>query len=1064
MFKHISILLLICIFSIPLYSQTIRGSIVSNIDRSPIANATIQLKINHKIAITDSGGYFTIPSPADTDTLLVTYIGYLPKHIFVSKRTTQLLTIELERNSNELLGVTVVNTGYQTLPKERATGSFEKIDTTLFNRAVSADVLSRLEGIASSTFFSKTTGSTDLFIRGISTTNNNNTGPLIILDNFPYEGSLTNINPNDVLDITILKDAAAASIWGAKAGNGVIVITTKKGSYNNPFKLSFNSNLSIQQKPNYFKSRNYISSPDFIAVEQMLFNKGFYNPYISNTYYGVTLSPVVEILARQKAGYISATEAEAQLTELGTYDVRNDYEKYLNATALKQQYSLSLNGGNAMINYRISAGLDQAPSTTIGNRQQRITVASMTQIRPLRSLELTVGLNYSNSKSYFNGFPEVPAGMDKPVVYPYTRLADASGQALSIARNIRAAYIDTAGRGLLADWHYKPLEEINIADNTYASNDYLFKLSASYQILPGLKIEGSGQYEQAFSDLRNYYSTNTYYARNLINLYSAINNGLLTKNIPHGGIADNTNTRLTAYALRGQISYSKQFSINHQVSLIAGAENREVKTNTFQNRVYGFNDQLLTVIPVDYKTNFNWYGNLGSGKIQDNTNYGSLTNRFISLYSNAAYTIADKYVISASMRKDASNLLGVNTNQKWNPFWSAGIGWALSKESFYRVSWIPYLKLRATYGFSGNIDNSLSALPTIMYANTANVLNLPYASIKSIPNPDLHWEKTGMFNIGIDFGLFNNRLNGSIEYYNKSAKDLLSYTPIDPTIGGGIVMMKNTASLVGNGIDIKLNATIIDAKLKWQSQILFSYVTNKVTRSFNEYASKGPYAGFGYTITPLTGKDPYALISFKWNGLDPQNGDPIGLINGSSSKDYAKLVTPRSFDDMVINGTTRPPYFGSWLQTFSYKGFSLSFNVNYKLGYCFRRSTINYSSLFYNWTMNSDYNFRWVKTGDELHTSIPSMTYPSNSYRDDFYGLSEATIEKGDVIRLQDAIVECRFQRIKLGGCYFSNPRFYSYITNLPILWRANHKGIDPDYGTSMAPGVSVSIGFKVDL
>ncbi|HEX8334150.1 MAG TPA: TonB-dependent receptor plug domain-containing protein, partial [Segetibacter sp.] len=637
-----------------------------------------------------------------------------------------------------------VSTGYQDLRKESATGSYDKINNALFNRRVSTDVLTRLEGITG-LYFSKVLGNnSDIFIRGISTIRAG-TSPLIVLDNFPYEGSLSNLNPNDVESITVLKDAAAAAIWGARAGNGVIVITTKKGVYWQKTQLTLNTNYTVQQKPDLFRDRDFLNSSDFIDVEKFLFSKGRYDADLNNTTTRPVVSPVVEILAKQRAGQTSQVETDRLINELRGYDIRNDYQKYLNQNAIRKQYALNLSGGSSNINYMLSGGLDNNETTVRGNGNERATFYSSVTIKPLRKLEVQTSLNYTFIRTENNGISSVNPGGGKSELYPYARLADEQGNPLPVEKTYRPAYIDTAGGGLLLDWKYRPLDEQRLNDNTGSLQDILLKARLNYHISPSFKAEVSGQMQRADNVSRTYYSKETFFARDLINRYSQRSGNTIKRNVPLGGILDYGSNKLSAYGLRGQVSYNSSWR-QSKINAIAGGEVRESHNASQRGRTFGYDDNILTYGNVDYISLFPLYGNLGNVPIFNNADFGDATNRFVSIYSNAVYSYHNKYILSASIRKDASNLFGLSTNQKWTPLWSSGLAWKVSDESFYGLKFLPLLKARVSYGYTGNIKNDLSSVATVSYTSAGGVINLPYAMVRNPANPDLRWEKTKIFN------------------------------------------------------------------------------------------------------------------------------------------------------------------------------------------------------------------------------------------------------------------------------------------------------------------------------
>ncbi|WP_300601958.1 SusC/RagA family TonB-linked outer membrane protein [Niabella sp.] len=1049
------------ILSLAGIAQTsVTGKIIVADTREPLENATVTTARSGQSTQTAATGMFNLPSVYFPDTLIITHSGFIAQKIPVLAFSGHL-RIELERLEGRLSEVTVVSTGYQTMNKLKATGSFEKIDSAVFNRIVSPDVLSRLDGVVSGLFVNKTNDQNEIFIRGLSTLNASSQ-PLIILDNFPYLGDVSNINPNDVQSITVLKDAAAASIWGARAGNGVIVITTKKGAYNNPVRISLNTSATWQRKPDLFYSKQFIPSTDFIDLEKNLFERGFYNDALADEYGWPVLSPVVEILAKQKAGTIAPEEAAKQIDALRGYDVRNDFSRYLYQSALQQQYALAVSGGSNAVNYRFNVGYDKQRASLVGNDNQRITLMSVTNFRPLPKFEIDNEVLFTTQKTTSNGIGVLSPSGGKANYYPYARLADDGGNALPLPKDYRMAYLDTVDRNVLKSWLYRPLDELKNADNHTLLNDLLIKGGLKYHILGGLDITGSLQYEKSFTKGRNYYNPNTYTVRGLYNLYTYTDGNTYFHTIPDGGILDNSTNEITAYSARAQISYNRLLNHNSSITAIGGAEVQNTHTTSQANRFYGYNDDNLTVTPIDYVNYHPLYGSFGYGVVPYQDNLSDMLNRFTSIYANAAYTYNRAYTFSASARKDASNLFGVNANKRGVPLWSAGFSWVLSDNSLFKLPAFSLLLLRATYGFNGNIKNDVAAVPTINYGSGGRPTFLPEAVIKNLSNPDLRWERVATLNFGLDFKLADSRLSGSVDYYRKKSTDLLGYTPIDPALGfNGI--MKNSANMKGYGLDLKLNARIINSAVKWDAQLLVSFTRSKVTKyDIAKTYPPGSLVSNGYTIAPIEGKDPYALISFRSDGLDTA-GNPVGFLNGQKSTSYASIINNATWNDILVQGTTRPPWYGGFLNSVTYRNWQLSFNISYKFGYVFRRQTVDYSQLFNSWSMNSDYLKRWQKPGDEKITTVPALIYPADTYRDKFYANSEASVEKGGLVRLQDINLNYTFQHIRAGSV-IGKLQLYTYLSNVGLLWRANKKRIDPDYGYNVPAPLNVSFGLKADF
>lgn len=378
----------------------------------PLPGATIFLKGGTKGSISREDGYFERYGTAK-GTLVIRYIGYLNKEISLGGvDPKELLIIKMTPGLEQLGEVNIVSTGYQTIPKERSTGSFEVVTKEMLQHSTSPDLIKRLEGITNSLDFRNPLQPTNsaaldrpspfqsLTIRGKNTLEaaNNNlvaTGQvLVVIDGIASPYGIDKINPDDVDDITILKDAAASSIWGSRAANGVIVVRTKKGAYNKPLNISYNSNVSITEKFDLFY-KNKMSISDFIDAQILQFNTAGTNlPAPALTQGRAAVSPVAEILDQQKKGQITADQAKSQLDALRNNDVRYDYEDYLLRPAVTQSYSLGLTGGSQIVNYRLSGAYNTSQNNTVNSGSDRIALNYNTSIRILKNLEASAGLSY----------------------------------------------------------------------------------------------------------------------------------------------------------------------------------------------------------------------------------------------------------------------------------------------------------------------------------------------------------------------------------------------------------------------------------------------------------------------------------------------------------------------------------------------------------------------------------------------------------------------------------------------------------------------------------------------
>jgi TonB-linked SusC/RagA family outer membrane protein len=1055
-------------------STNISGTVVDSLN-NPLIGATVILKDTKYVTTTDENGAFAFSNVSSGSyQLVVTYVGYqkLITPIEVSGNDLEFRHLIMHSASGELKEV-VVSNGFQSLPLERVTGSYDQIDNALLNRSTSTDILSRLNGITSGLLTDKTTTTDNqlgISIRGRSTINSN-AQPLIILDNFAYDGDLSQINPNDIESITILKDASAASIWGVRAGNGVIVLTSKKGHHNQPLQVNFNTNFTISERPNLKYDPNFLDANDYINVEEALFKNGFYNNQIGSVF-DQPISPVVSILSQEQSGQISTSNANNQINALRNIDVRNNLSKYFYRNATDQQYNLELSGGTEKATYLFSAGYDKSSASQVGNDNQRLTIRSSNSFSLVKNLTLSADLNYTYGNSVSDNtlgqINQVGGGFN--AIFPYTQLATSTGSPLPIVHGYSTSYVQSAPNFGFLNWQFYPLQELQDGDNRTMSNanDIRISTGLNYRIIDGLAVDFTYQYEKQLGASQNDSTQESFFTRNLINQFSNVdNNGnVVGYNVPLGDILNASNSNLTSQHFRAAISYKKDWRLN-SISLTGGYE---VSDNSYVNNSYaqyGYNPGNSTYANIDPVDEFA-INPSGVGAISSGLNPTATDQRFRSYFALVGYTYNEKYTLNVSARNDQTNLFGVNENQKADPIWSVGLKWDLDKENFIRrFKWIDILKLRLTYGYNGNVDPNIYAYTIAQYENS-NSRYGPYnnAVISAIGDPDLTFEKSGLLNFGLDFGILKTVISGSFDYYFRNGTNLIGPQSMPASTGVGVTgnnsVLGNYSAMKGRGFDLKLNLKILDRLIKWNAEFLQSYSTNKVTKYFGSANGNSAF---------IVGEPVNSINSLKWAGLDPTNGNPRGYLNGAISEDWANIIAqPRTdangnlSESWAYKGSATPLYFGGLRNTFRFKKLSLSANIIYKLDYYFQRSSINYNQLFNSGIGNKDYLNRWQKPGDESITNVPSMPNLSNldPTRDNFYAESEALTVKGDNIRLQDVTLSYDFNQLKAARKMFRYLQVFAYANNLGILWRANHNNLDPESPTGIPVPRSVSIGTKI--
>ena len=1015
----------------PVRQQSITGRVIDSLG-NPIQNTSVTVKGTSIRSLTNKEGYFSIAA-SQGELLELKILGYQPQEVVVS---SPLPDIKLQINQHGISEVLVVNTGFQSVPKERATGSFSIVSNELFNQQVGTDIISRLPNVANSLVVDQSKRGGQLMVRGLSTISGPK-DPLIIQDNFPYEGDLENINPNIVENITILKDASASSIWGARAANGVIVITTKKGVFNQTTRLEFNSNLTISEVPDLSYIRQ-MSASDFIDIEQELFKKGFYRSRLTSRN-RLVVSPVVNYLDRVSKGLMTQEEGDLAIDALRNIDVRTQLEQYMYKPAVKQQYFLSAQGGSETFSWLSSIGYDHNKET-LGEGYDRFNARFQNTYKPIRNLSVLTNLYYTQTGSSSGrlGYSNIAP------LFPYTQIADEEGNAMAVPKNFNQSYLETLGNGKLLDWKYYPLTDWKHQTSKSTTSNFLSNIILKYKIIEGFGASVDYQFERQSETSTGLADENSFTARDYVNRFSQIVNGNVVYIVPNGGILDKSSNIMNVNNLRGQLSFDRTYGL-HNINAIAGAEMRSTKVDGNNVRYYGYNSNNLTTGLVDFTKPYPSIINGGNQTVFNGNSLRQTDRRFLSQYANAAYTFDNKYIISGSLRRDGSNLFGLKTNDQWNPFWSAGVSWKLFNEEFYKSQLIPYLNVRATYGFSGNVDPAMVAVNTIRYLPLISpYTNNRIALFNNYYNPELQWETSKMLNIAFDFNTKNDRLSGTFEYFRKHGINLFGMSQIDYTAGVDPWIVRNVASMKGDGFDIELKSLNINQLFKWNTILNLSFYKDKIQEYNVERSMANAY--ISNNVPPISGvKDHavYSIYGYKWAGLDPETGEARGYLNGEVSNDYTTIIgTGTRVEDLQYFGSAIPTKFGSMINTFSYKNLSLNIGLTYKFGYAFRRNTLNYTNLFNSWQGHSDYALRWQTPGDERTTNVPANTYTTNANRDLFYEGTEIMVEKGDHIRLQYINMTYTLRHVR----YLKALQVYLNASNLGVVWRANKLGIDPDF------------------
>lgn len=983
-------------------SKTVRGKVTdSNGEALPGADVFVDGTTNG--AVTDLDGNYTIIVPDDPNTVLVfNFIGMKQQKTEVGEKDKYDITLTMDTQYLEQ----VVVTGYQTLSRERSAGSFAMVEGAQIQDKGNAhgDIIRSLEGTVAGLNVNTSAEGTSYLIRGV-TSINSSTEPLYIVDGVPMSKDQVTkmINPNDVSSVTFLKDATAASIWGAKAANGVMVLTTRTGTSDGKLSINYNGTFTYKGKPDY-SYMHMMTSDEFITAASEVFDPDTYSwDDINNTNYGTSaffpvIYPHEDIMYRYYRGEISGQERSSALERLRRSNGRKAYEKYFMSDAFLTNHSLSLSGGNDRNSYYASFEYQGQQ----GNHQDKVNeykvyMRDMLSITDWMKLDLSLNAFYSRSRSHLTS--EEDEGGSHLTSLPYALFHDENGNEISLA----GYYLGDSKRSETEkasgiDLSYYPVSDWN--RSTVTTDSYSIRANAglTIDIIKGLSYEGRFQYMIDNYDSEQFYPAESFKVR-LERAYATDKTG--KQYLPSSG------GRFTAgfssgrsYTVRNQLNLDREFGdkTSHRVSGVAGFEFSSNKTGVKSTFMRGYDMQTMQYISYDdYFLNrtgvqdpvLPMIAGAGANLFEPNSySQTEVEYRFVSAYANAAYTLMDRYSVNASIRVDQSNLFGSDPSVQFKPIWSVGGIWNIAKEGFMdNVSWIGNLNLRLSYGFAGNSPNPGEGGPFNILSSvsdpTFNQFGLGYIVVTPA-NDKLTWEKTRTWNVGVDFSFLEDRLSGSLDLYDKLTTNLLAATPIDPTTGFTSVLT-NIGTMSNKGVELSLSSTIIrNNGFIWTTDFNISYNHNKLISMYitppetpSRMVDYSYWEGYPYGT----------VFGYRWAGLDPADG--MSRVYDSEGNPVRSITAIDNTSVVPYLGTTIPPVYGSLNNSFRYKGFELSFMFIFNAGHVMRNDVNTQFTYRLSGNLHKDFALRWRRPGDELKTDVPA-----------YYKLSNTSINEGDVISL----------------------------------------------------------------
>lgn len=940
------IFLLFCTLQFTATAQNMRFSgRVTDTDGAPVIGAgLICIEKNTAGTTTDLDGNFSITLPAGAKTVKFSSVGMKEFVYQLIPGHTENVRIIMEWENTELDQVVV--TGYAQTSVKRITGSVAVLNSEKFEAKAISSVDALMQGEVAGVSIKSLSGQpgtqAKITIRG----SNNITGssaPLWVVDGVPLQSEspalsseqlatggfdnifvngIGNINPNDIESITILKDAAAAAIYGSRAANGVIVVTTKKGEAGK-MRISYNNTFSWSFKPE--RSLNLMNSSEKLSWEDELWNEFSAAKYAASLTDNTVIYPVVGIVGQIRAGLGDFASMKGDKAAQDKYieslrNVDTNWYNLLFRNSFSQGHHLSLSGGSGKSTYYVALGLNDEDGMLIHNDYRRYNVNAKMTLTPTDWARIDVGMEAARQES------KMPYSTVDPFYYaffsnPYERAYNADGSYAADNTWFTLGYYN--GRGAEQVMPKNGFNIIRELDSNYsktANTNGTFRAQTDFRIIEPLHFVGLVSYSYSNNSTDKVIDKYSYSAfrdrlgsddRSQTNLY--------------GNISQNRTNR-NSYVARGHFSFNKTFAETHTVNLLAGAELRGSGSNTIFTKRYNYDPKTgTTSLPQISGPQDEWLSEVE----KLNGEYFSKT-RFASFYASADYYLGKSIVLNASFRTDGSSNFG--SNKQFNPTWSAGAAWHIGEEAWMKKA-LPALShatLRAAYGFTGDVNTSTSHLLVIQYLQQQyryfgdETFNL--GTIPSAPNPDLGWEKTQDAKAGLDFGLWKDRLTLNTEYYYRLSTDVVTSSPVQSTTGFTHVYF-NAADIMNSGIELTLNGKIIQTK-DWglSAAVNFAYNYNKVLK-YNPVSKSGITSKDRYVEGYPTG----AIFSGKYAGIASDTGlYQFELRPDATISTATDLNKPDNYRYFL--GTTIAPYTGGFNLSASWRQLRLSISGVYSFG------------------------------------------------------------------------------------------------------------------------------------
>ena len=990
----------------------ISGTVIS--DGEPLPGVSVQIKGETTGTITDMDGKYSISAPSDA-ILVYRFVGLKTVEQPVNGRN--MINVTLESDSKELDEVMVV--AYATAKKYSFTGAASTVKGDEIAKLQVASVSRALEGTVSGVQASAASGQpgtdAEIRIRGIGSINASS-APLYVVDGVPFDGSVNSINPDDIASMTVLKDAASAALYGSRGANGVIIITTKQGQTD--------SKTTVNVKASFGGSNRAVRDYDRIGTNDyfQLYWEALRNQYAKDT---ENYTPATAAAQASKdlvtklmgdgpnpygTNYPQPVGTDGKLVDGARPLWDFDWSDAMEQQALRTELNLNVSGGGQKNQYFFSAGYLNDKGIALESGYQRFNLRSNITSEMTSWLKGGVNMSFAHSMQNYPVSSDtktsnvINAGRTMPGFYPIYEVnadgslkTDANGELIPDFGSYRPS-------GSTSNWNLPatlPLDKSERMKDEFSGRTFL-----EVTFIPGLKFKTSFNF-----DLINYNSLD-------------FTNSLIGPSVTTGGGSSRVNTRTFSWTWNNIVTYDKTIG-EHHFNILAGQEAYSYRYDELSaSRTKMALPDMPELVVGSQLTG-------GSGYRIDYALAGYFT--------QLLYDYQSKYFFSASYRRDGSSRFAPET--RWGNFWSLGASWRIDRENFMisTSDWLSALTLKASYGTQGNDNLGTYYASKGLYAIVSNLGENALFSDR-IATPKLKWETNLNFNVGIDFSLWNNRVSGSFDFFQRRSKDLLYSRPVAPSLGYKSVD-ENVGALKNTGIELSLNGTLINTQdFIWKLGLNLTHYKNEVT----ELPLKDmPPSGVNKLAV---GRSVYDFYTKEWAGVDPENGNPLWYMDILDKDDNVvgrgTTSVYKDATDYFVNKSSLPKVYGGFNTSFSYKGVELSAIFAYSVGgYIMNRDITmilhNGSSAGRAWS--KEILNRW--TPENRYTDVPALATTTNNWT----SYSTRFLQNNSYMRLKNLTLSYTLPKQLVSKASLSNVQVFVQSDNLFTIHR--NQGLDPEQG-----------------